>query len=266
MPEVKRHICENFVKFIEIIERFQKEHDTSWYRGVGKSTHGLRPSIFRHPTKKKIDEIQTLEIELASAFEQRSLPFVDQTFNGEWEQMFFMQHYGIPTRLLDWTESPFIALYFALSSCERNPNGKPKADAAFWMIDPEIWNQDALKDISYKGGILNPNREQVKSYSPKANLEGRKDLPVMIYGTHNSPRIVAQRGMFSLFGKCLDPMEKNYKSGDFRDGVLEQVVIPKTHRDSLTSSLFRKGISDSTIYPDLHGLSLELKRHYGFTQ
>ena len=82
MPEVKRHIYENFVKFIEIIERFQKEHDTSWYRGVGKSTHGLRPSIFRHPTKKKVNEIQTLEIELASAFEQRTLPIVDQTFNG----------------------------------------------------------------------------------------------------------------------------------------------------------------------------------------
>ena len=266
MPELRKHTCENFVEFIEIIEQFQSDHDTSWYRGVGNSTHGLCPSIFRHPTKKKIAEIQALEIALASAFEQRSLPFVEQTFNGEWEQMFFMQHYGIPTRLLDWTESPFIALYFALSSCERYKNGNPETDAAFWMLDPETWNQDALKDISYREGILNPNCEQVKSYSPQANLEERKNLPVMIYGTHNSPRIVAQRGMFSLFGKCLNPMEINYETGDFHDGVLEQVVIPKINRDSITSSLFRKGVSDSTIYPDLHGLSLELKRHYGFTQ
>ena len=202
---------------------------------------------------------------MALTFKQRSPPFVDQTFDGEWEQMFFMQHYGIPTRLLDWTESPYIALYFALSSCERSASGIPKTDAAFWMLDPGTWNQGALKDISYAGGILDPNDEQVKSYSPKADLSARKDLPVMIYGTHNSSRIVAQRGMFSVFGKCLDPMEKSYKTGHFQDGVLEQVVIPKEHRDSINSSLLRKGVSDSTIYPDLQGLSLELKRFYGFT-
>lgn len=122
---------------------------------------------------------------------------------GNGNKCFFMQHYGIPTRLLDWTESPFIALYFALSSCERTAQGKPKSDAAFWMLDPAAWNKGALQDISYDGGILNPNREQVKSYSPKVDLAERKNLPVMIYGTHNSPRIVAQRGMFALFGKVL---------------------------------------------------------------
>ena len=180
--------------------------------------------------------------------------------------MFFMQHYGIPTRLLDWTESPFIALYFALCSCERNSNGKPKHDAAFWMLDPAGWNCGALKDISYKGGILNPKLEEVKSYSPKVNLDQRKNLPVMIYGTHNSPRIVAQRGMFSLFGKSVEPMEKCFKNGGFANGVLQQVIIPKGYRDSIATSLFRKGISDSTIYPDLQGLSLELKRSFGFTQ
>ena len=266
MPELKRHTCEDFLKFIRIVEDFQNNHKTSWYRGVTQSDHSLSPSIFRHPKKKKIAEIQNLEIELVSAFKQRSLPFVAQTFNNEWEQMFFMQHYGIPTRILDWTESPFIALYFSLSNCERLKNGKPKTDAAFWMLDPEIWNQDALKDISYTGGILTPNDEQVKSYSLKANLEERKNLPIMIYGTHNSPRIVAQRGAFSIFGKRLDSMEKIYESGGFREGVIEKIIIPKNYRDSITVSLFKKGISDSTIYPDLYGLSLEIKRRYGFTR
>lgn len=266
MPTLETHTCTNFAEFMEVIETFQDAHESSWYRGVGNSSYGLSPSIFRHPKKKTIEKIQKVEIELASVFEQRSPPFVAQSFDSEWEKMFFMQHYGIPTRLLDWTESPFIALYFALSSCERSSQGKPKHDASFWMLDPAAWNKGALKDISYNDGILNPNREQVKSYSPNVDLAERKNLPVMIYGTHNSPRIVAQRGMFALFGKSVEPMEKSYKSGEFDPGVLQQVIIPKADRDRIASSLFRKGVSDSTIYPDIHGLSMELKRSFGFTQ
>lgn len=266
MPILEEHTCNDFSEFMEVIEGFQENHFTSWYRGSGNSSYSLSPTIFRHPKKKNIEAIQEMETELASAFEQRSPPFVDQYFSGEWEQLFYMQHYGIPTRLLDWSESPFIALYFALSSCERTASGKPKNDASLWMLNPTAWNRGALRDISFDGGILNPNREQIKSYSPKMDLSERKNLPVMIYGTHNSPRIVAQRGMFALFGKSTDPMEKSYVKGAFDPGTLQRITIPKLQRDSIATSLFRKGISDSTIYPDLHGLSMELKRSFGFTQ
>ena len=249
-----------------VVEGFQEKHDSSWYRGVGSTSHTLTPSIFRHPKHKKIEEIHKIENEIASVFEQRSPPFVNQAFKDVWEQMFYMQHYGIPTRLLDWTESPFIALYFALTSGDRTATGRPKHDAAFWMLDPIAWNRGALSDISYKGGILDPNREQVKAYSPKADLDERKNLPVMIYGTHNSPRIVAQRGMFALFGKSVDAMEKCFSENEFEEGAMQKVIVKKDIRYAVAHSLFRKGISDSTIYPDLHGLSLELKRSFGFSQ
>lgn len=266
MPAIVTHYPANFSDALKVVEDFQADHSTSWYRGVGNAAHSLTPSIFRHPKHRKIEEIHEIENEISSVFEQRSPPFVSQTFKNVWEQMFYMQHYGIPTRLLDWTESPFTALYFALTSGERTASGKPKSDAAIWMLDPEAWNRGALSDISYKGGILDPNREQVKAYSPKADLEERKNLPVMIYGTHNSPRIVAQRGMFSLFGKSVDPMEKSFAENEFQEGALQKMIIKKDVRDAVAESLFRKGISDSTIYPDLHGLSLELKRSFGFAQ
>ncbi len=249
-----------------IVETFQNSHETTWYRGVGSTLHSLTPSIFRHPKEKKIESIHEIENRLAAVFEQRSPPFVNQDFKNVWEKMFFMQHYGIPTRLLDWTESPFIALYFALTACARGANGKPKDDAAFWMLDPVAWNKGALSDISFKGGVLDPNQEQVKAYGPTAGLEERKNLPVMIYGTHNSPRIVAQRGMFALFGKSVKSMEQSYVDGEFAANSLQKVVVKKEIRDLVAHSLFRKGISDSTIYPDLHGLSLELKRTFGFSK
>lgn len=251
---------------MNVIETFQEKHEFTWYRGIGKDSHDLMPSIFRHPKFKSIEEIHRLENELSDVFEQRSPPFISQIFNNEWERMFFMQHYGVPTRLLDWSESPFVGLYFALTSCERTQSGKPKSSAVLWMLDPKGWNRGALSDISFKGDILNPSQEQVKSYSPHADLADRKNLPVMIYGTHNSPRIVAQRGVFALFGKSKSSMEDGYDAGGFSEGVLEKILISKEDRDKLAHSLFRKGIIDSTVYPDLHGLSMELKRNFGFSR
>lgn len=263
--KIKQHKPTSFSEVLAIVEAFQEAHETAWYRGSGKEWHTLSPSLFRHPEKKTPEELHQLEKEIALVFSQRSPPFVFQNFSGEWDRMFFMQHYGIPTRLLDWTESPFIALYFALTTCERNKSGKPAKDCALWMLDPARWNAGALSDISFPGGVLDAGREQVKAYSPAIDLGERKNMPIMIYGTHNSPRIVAQRGMFALFGKGTNPMEKQYNEGkDFESGVLEKITIPKDNIDIISKSLFRKGISDSTVYPDLTGLSLELRRSFGF--
>lgn len=261
---IELHAPVDFSGVMKVIEDFQGKHKTAWYRGSGKESHGLMPSLFRHPKKKTPEELHRLERDLASTFAQRSPPFVQQGFSDEWERMFFMQHYGIPTRLLDWTESPFVALYFALTTCARTKQNKVADDVAMWMLDPGEWNKNALSDISYSGGILDSKREQVKSYSPNAELDERKNTAIMIYGTHNSARIVAQRGMFALFGKSTDPMDKSYKSSDFGSGVLQKIIIDKKHVDDVAYSLFRKGISDSTVYPDLFGLSLEMRRSFGF--
>lgn len=250
---------------MQIIEDYQDAHDASWYRGCGRDFFPLSPSLYRHPTKKSPEDLHKLENELAVVFAQRSPPFVTQVFVNEWDRLFFMQHYGIPTRLLDWTESPFVALYFALTATERNKSGKPVGDCTVWMLDPAKWNAGALSDISFPGGVLDANQGQVKAYSPDVDLAERKSMPIMVYGSHNSPRIVAQRGMFALFGKAVQPMEKQYNDGkSFEPGILEKVVIPKDHIDAIAKSLFRKGISDSTIYPDLTGLSLELRRYFEF--
>ncbi|CAN7469886.1 FRG domain-containing protein [Pararhizobium sp. LjRoot238] len=265
MPStITLHSPTSFLEVMQIIETFQIAHQSAWYRGSGKDSHHLVPSLFRHPKRKTPDELHKLEKDLASTFAQRSPPFVQQSFEDEWERMFYMQHYGIPTRLLDWTESPFVALYFALTTCARGKSNKPSDNVAIWMLDPSEWNKSALSDISYAGGILDSKREQVKSYSPNAELDERKNTPIMIYGTHNSARIVAQRGMFALFGKSTDSMDVSYEDQTFTDGTLQKIVILKDDVDKVATSLFRKGISDSTVYPDLFGLSLELRRHFGF--
>jgi FRG domain len=170
-----------------------------------------------------------------------------------------MQHYGVPTRLLDWSENPFVAAYFALSRRE----GKDQ-DAAVWMCDPISWNRSALHHISYSGGILDESSDPLKSYALGTPIPQMPKLPVMVYGTYNSPRIVAQRGGFALFGQGLDEMEKVSKQDIYDKGVLKRLLIPKGRIADMRASLFRKGFTESVVFPDLSGLAIELKRSFEF--
>lgn len=264
MPKLKSSEPETLSAMLVAIEEYQKTREVVWYRGINNVAHNLTPSILRLPKKPTEEKVVELEKSLFSAFKQRSPPFIDKEFNSSWRTLFFMQHYGIPTRLLDWSESPFIALYFALSNVERSKTGLVKKDVTVWMCDPIAWNRAALEHITYAGGILDEDCEEVKGYEPSVSHDHRWTLPVMLHGTHNSPRIVSQRGVFALFGKGLRSMEDVCSAATFPNDVLEKIVIKKDRVDTFLESLFQKGVTESVIFPDLQGLALELRRKFGY--
>src|SRR5471032_2227934 len=123
-----------------------------WFRGSGKAGYKLTPSLYRHGTKKTIEAIARLERDTMIWFRQRSIPFTAKSLSDDWDALFYMQHYRAPTRLLDWSESPFVALYFALMSAAFTPTKLGlnfKDDAAIWVLEPIAWNQHALSHQSY---------------------------------------------------------------------------------------------------------------------
>ena len=252
----------------------------NWYRGTGMAvSHSLTPSLYRHPNTTDIDGLIVLERKMLEDFARQNVLHGNTMHSpgepDDFRMLFFMQHYGVPTRLLDWTGNPFIALYFALTAAERDPkSGTFTEDAAVWVLDPVTWNAHALSDVSYgMEGPLSLDSEEVKPYAPRKLLKGSleknaiKSLyerPVTILGVSNNARMFAQRGVFTMFGKVLSPMESQYDKNTFPADCLVKLTIPKTKIEELTTRLLQIGYTDSVSYPDLHGLAMEIKRSRGF--
>lgn len=251
--------------FLKLIESAQKKSGRSmWFRGTGLASYSLLPTLFRHPIKKDVVDALELERQLMSRFRQRSIPYHARDLRDEWDALFFMQHYGVPTRLLDWTENPFIALHFALMSARRGASGRGAytTPAAVWMLDPVQWNSQALKHLSYGGQPLSPGDEVLKGYAPSSISPNGVRHPVALHGAHNSSRIVAQQGVFTIFGADRTAME----AADWatNTGVLSRISIAPTSLESMRTSLLNHGITESVVFPDLDGLARETKRHFGF--
>ncbi len=256
-------------KYLELIEKLRdKSGSALWFRGCRNSNHSLKPTLFRHTGINKIDEFIKTEYQLMTWFKQRSVPFLNMSIEDEWGSLFLMQHYGIPTRLLDWTENPLIALYFAVMPSINRYDGRnnilPEFPAVIWILDPTIWNRHALQDVNFNQNVLSTNDEFIISYKPKHKFETMKPHPVALFGTHNSARIVAQRGVFVIFGQITDPMEKQFNQYNFPTRSLIKIILNRSIINNIRESMLNNGITESTVFPDLDGLSKEIKRIFKF--
>lgn len=257
---IPEHTAKSFKELLGHLENFQGKTKVSWSRGVRSTKYNLKPTLFRHPTLIDIEDILKTERQITVRFSQRSLPYLSRRLADSWDKLFLMQHYGVPTRLLDWTENPLISAYFALQNSREHKD----SDAAIWLCDPIKWNQSAFKHISYKGGVFDENDDIVSKHAPGTAVAEMPDTPIMMFGSHNSPRIVAQRGVFALFGKSIKPMEEFYQESDFDNGCLEKIIIPSGNVSAIRESLFRKGLTESVVFPEIEGLAKEIRRENGF--
>ncbi len=268
MPRAQADKPKTFQEFVEIIEQRQNAAGHPlWYRGVSRLSYALEPSLYRPSHIKSAAHVTAMEKTLITQFGQRSLPYLSspQSVEKEWDMTFFMQHYRVPTRLLDWTENPFIALYFAVMNANLNLSTQRYDQAAVvWVLDPIEWNKYALRRISHSGYILTPNDTELSAYKPTTVAQDQDQKPLAIYGAHNSPRIVAQKGAFTVFGSELKDMEKTFIDDGFPGGCLARVVLNPSVINSLKTSILSFGITESTVFPDLDGLAAELRRINNF--
>ncbi len=248
---------QDFTRFVDALPK----KEIHWYRGCGKASYKLIPTLYRHPGKRAIRNLLDLEKQLLLWFKERSVAFQTRELDDDWDRLFFMQHFRVPTRLLDWTESPLIALYFALTS----RSSATKKAAAVWVLKPKPWNAKAAGKMSYGVDIPSAGDVALSSYDPTdLDRDQLRKTPVAMFGTHSSPRMAAQRGTFVIFGKDTKPMEKTYSEDNFPVDALVKLEIPAKSCAPLLRSLRTVGITDSVVFPDLEGLAMEAKRNFGF--
>lgn len=269
MAKVREEKPKSLPEFLEIVEKYRRTSGGPlWYRGCGNNSYTLNPSLYRHTKAKTPEDLAELERQIMGRFRQRSIPYQTRRFEDDWDQLFFMQHYGVPTRLLDWTENPFVALHFALMGARQTFDGagvmKYNSPAAIWILDPVKWNQHALSHIRYDGGVLAPGDEALNGYRPAPAFAGMNSRPVALYGAYNSPRIVAQQGAFVIFGQNTEPMELAYDTSTFPTDCLVRLVVAPTSIKAFRKSLLNHGITESVVFPDLEGLAREMQRVFGF--
>jgi hypothetical protein len=270
MPKLKMKTIRTLKEYISLVEELRTNCNSPlWYRGCGEERYELKPSLYRHKRSKTIEDFMRMEKLLLARFQQRSIPFHARSLGGDpWEWIFLMQHYGVPTRLLDWSESPLMALFFAVTSAKHSLNSRGgtvfKSDASVWILQPEQWNIRSVDLKSFTGAVLTTDEANAGAYKPTGDINTMKSFPIAIYGAHNSQRIVAQRGVFVCFGKDSRPMEIMYENESFIDDCLIKLLIRKDVLPDMYEALRRHGITDSVVFPDLDGLSREIRREYSF--
>jgi hypothetical protein len=188
MPAVKTKTVRTFKDYVSLAEELRVGHKGPlWYRGCGKLDHDLTPSLYRHKTSKTIEDFMRLEKFLLARFQQRSIPFHARPSGDPWEWLFLMQHYGVPTRLLDWTESPLMALFFAVTLARPSLSSKGRPvfdrDASIWFLDPEKWNKRAVDLKSFTGSVLTTDDPNAGAYKPGGDISTMKPFPIVLCPT-----------------------------------------------------------------------------------
>lgn len=144
--------------------------------------------------------------------------------------------------------------------------GGYREGAAVWILDPIAWNEKSLGRIGYGDkGALGFGARENKSYAPRASDELAElikmyDYPVAVHGVANNTRMFAQKGVFTIFGREMDPMEKIYEDKGYPTGSLTKLLVEKDDIDNMLKLMLAIGYTDSVSYPDLHGLAMEIKR------
>lgn len=236
---------ETLQDFLDKVQRVRKrlgiEEHAAWYRGHSQQSYQLLPGILR-----TVDGLRH-EWNLYAHFKSRAGELVERSV-GSWELLARMQHHGVPTRLLDWTEDLNTALYFALSG--------PMPEPVLWVLNPYDLNKRSVG----KSVVFDEADQLGFDYAESAKARRwLNEVPIAMKTPWRSSRIAAQSGGFTCHGQVLDPVDV------LGGSALKRIVIPPSLVSALRADLKRSGIDDFKMFPDLDGLSKALRRQFGFS-
>lgn len=204
-----------------------------FFRGHSQSDWTLLPSLSRVLNNPNWHDNK--EARLFHGFRDLGAHLMPSEIS-DWAVLFHMQHFGVPTRLLDWTTTFANALYFSLKS---NP-----ASPTIWILNPYELNDAA--GIGRKLSDL--HRAYQMTYAEFLNMSVKPTGAIAVVGDYTVSRIRHQRGNFTIHGDVKIPLEA------FSPLSVTKHVLPADAVDDAKEFLQLAGVNDFQIFPDLDGL------------
>lgn len=240
------------------IEGWSDDGDTyCWFRGVRDKNYWLRPGAYWRENYCESETVLT--------FAQEGIAFTNVGQYNSWDSYQLAQHHGIPTRLLDWTESFSAALFFALDKWDGNTT------PAVFICQPYKLNETFLgwpgiiaPDDNSPSAIWRPREIAEDQKTVKQGKDGTvydNDWPLAIYPKKGNRRIAAQQGVFTVHGRLTDGLIRLYeeKSGKDRSDAFARLDLNFPDKRQVLKQLKLLGVRRSAIYPDLDNLVKQIQ-------
>jgi hypothetical protein len=210
---------------LKLLDAIYSDSHPTYYRGLPDVGFPLLPSVGRNVTDATVDRLNR-DRTILSTFKRCALPYLPATPRNDFEWLFIAQHHGLPTRLLDWTTNPLVALHFAI-------RGRPDCDGCIHRVSQLA----TITDLTL--------------FDPFDMDEPVAVIPPLIH-----QRFSNQAGVFTLQGNPFKP---------FTHENLRTIVVDRGFKDELKQWLRRMGITASFLFPGLDSLAAELSETHGFT-
>lgn len=235
----------------EDIGRFRSRYA---FRGLSESSYSLQTTIMR--LGGDFDVLERHLLRNFTKYAHRNMVQGDSV----WHWVSVAQHYGLPTRLLDWTYSPLIATHFATANIE-----KIHLDGAIWAVNYLKLHRIIPPELKNELDSEGANVFTVKMLSEKVGsfkeLEDLSECPFALFFEPPSmdDRIVNQYALFSVMSNphaIFDEWLVNHPE------IWRKIIIPAELKWEIRDKLDQANITERVLFPGLDGLSKWLKRHY----